>query len=245
MEPSSKQLLVEAQALEKRGEAGPAAQAYTRAGAYGDAARLYLSAGSYTEAGQALLRSIEYDRRRRFGLDANQRKVALKAAICLSRGGDVQEAVELFLAAGERSRAVELLQEAGDFVNAARVEADPTGRVELVGYARQESGAPEATASAEAARNLERAGKLDAAMETYARLKQWANAAALARRLGQIERAAGFFAEAGEPLEAAACFQRSATALASCSNWSRYRLLTRTFARPACEPSALPQTAMN
>jgi len=206
MELSRKQLLAEAQALEKRGEAGAAAQAYTRVGAYDDAARLYLSAGSFIEAGQALVRSIEYDRRRRFSLDANQRKVALKAAICFSRGGDVREAVELFLAAGERSRAVELLQEVGDFVNAARVEADATGRVELVGYERKESAAPDTATLMEAARNLERAGKLDAAMEAYARLKQWANAAALARRLGHAERAAGFFAEAGEAFEAAACF---------------------------------------
>ncbi|HJX54360.1 MAG TPA: hypothetical protein VJ801_16455, partial [Polyangia bacterium] len=207
MDLSRKQWLAEAQALEKRGEAGPAAQAYTRAGSYDDAARLYSSVGSYSEAGQALVRSIEYDRRRRFSLDANQRKVALKAAIWFSRGGNIREAVELFLAAGERSRAVELLQEAGDFVNAARVEADPTGRVELVGYEGQDSTAQEADASADTARNLERAGKLDAAMEAYARLRQWSNAATLARRLGQAERAAGFFAEAGQPVEAAACFR--------------------------------------
>ena len=207
MDLSRKQWLAEAQALEKRGEAGPAAQAYTRAGSYDDAARLYSSVGSYSEAGQALVRSIEYDRRRRFSLDANQRKVALKAAIWFSRGGNIREAVELFLAAGERSRAVDLLQEAGDFVNAARVEADPTGRVELVGYEGQDSTAQEADASADTARNLERAGKLDAAMEAYARLRQWSNAATLARRLGQAERAAGFFAEAGQPVEAAACFR--------------------------------------
>ena len=207
MDLSVKQWLVEAQALEKRGQAGPAAEAYTRAGSHEDAARLYLSAGSFREAGQALLHSIEYDRRKRSSLDPIQRKIALKAAICFSRGNDVRQAVELFLAAGESGRAVALLQEAGDYVNAARVEADPTGRVELVGYARQETAAPDAGASVETARNLERAGRLDAAMEVYSQLRQWSNAAGLARRLGHAEKAAGFFAEAGEPFEAARCFR--------------------------------------
>jgi hypothetical protein len=59
----------------------------------------------------------------------------------------------------------------------------------------------------EAARNLERAGRLDAAMEAYSRLKQWSSAALLARRLGHAENAACFFAEAGEPFEAAGCFR--------------------------------------
>jgi tetratricopeptide (TPR) repeat protein len=207
MEPSRKQLLVEAQALEKRGEAGPAAQAYMRAGSCDDAVRLYLSLGSFIEAGQALLRSIGYDRHKRSALDANQRRIAVKAAICFSRGGDVREAVELFLAVGERGRAVAVLQEVGDYVNATRVEADPTGRVELLGYERQEPSAGEEAASVEAARNLERAGKLDAAMDAYARLGQWASAAGLARRLGHAEKAAGFFAEAGQPFEAATCFR--------------------------------------
>ena len=207
MELSRKQWVEQAKALEKRGQAEPAALAYTRAGAHEDAVRVSLSAGNFVEAGQALLRSIEYDRRKRFALDANQRKVALKAAICFSRGGDVRPAVELFLAAGERSRAVGLLQEAGDFVNAARVEADSTGQVELVGYESKESVAPEAAASADAAHNLERAGKLDAALEAYSRLKQWSNAAALARRLGHVEQAAGLFSEAGEPFQAAVCFR--------------------------------------
>ena len=92
MELSRKQWLVEAQALEKRGEVGPAAEAYTHAGSYDDAARLYLSVSRFMEAGQALLRSIEYDYRKRFSLDANQRKVALKAAICcvLAANGSVR-----------------------------------------------------------------------------------------------------------------------------------------------------------
>ena len=207
MELSHKQWLEQAKALEKRGQAEPAAQAYTRAGAHDEAVRILLSVGKFVEAGQALLRSIEYDRRRRFALDANQKKVALKAAICFSRGGDVRPAVELFLASGERSRAVGLLQEAGDFVNAARVEADPTGQVELVCYESQESAAPQAAASAEAARNLERAGKLEAALEAYSRLKQWSNAATLALRLGHVEQAASLFSEAGESFQAAVCFR--------------------------------------
>jgi eukaryotic-like serine/threonine-protein kinase len=204
MELSRKQWLEQAQALEKRGEAAAAAQAFVRAGACDDAVRLFLSVNRYQEAGQVLLRSIEYDPRNK--PDANQRKIALKAAICFSRGRDVRQAVELFLAIGERGRAVQLLQEMGDFVNASRLEADPTGQTALLGYEKEKSVPAEAAASVEGARNLERAGKLESAMEAYARLKQWPNAARLAQRLGQTEKAARFFAEAGQPFEAAACF---------------------------------------
>ena len=45
MELSPKQWLEQAKALEKRGQAGPAAQAYTRAGAHDEAVRILLSGG--------------------------------------------------------------------------------------------------------------------------------------------------------------------------------------------------------
>jgi eukaryotic-like serine/threonine-protein kinase len=226
-----KQLLAQARAAEKLGDPKGAGDAFARAGAHEDAARVYLAAGFFAEAGQMLLRVSGYERDgnsewaakpsrdtpsgaksagfardRHGGPDAKAKGTLLKAAICFSRAGDTAQAVELFLAVGEKQRAVELLQSVGDMVNAARVEAAHGHMVDLVGYQRKASAPDE---ELEAARRLEAAGKREGAMETYARLKQWADAARLAVALGKLDRAAGFFTEAGMPFEAADCYFRA------------------------------------
>jgi tetratricopeptide (TPR) repeat protein len=207
MEPSRKQVLEQAQALEKRGSFEAAAQAYVRAGSYDDAVRLYLAGGKSAEAGQVLLRSIDYEQRRSQALDAAGRKIALKAAICFSKAGDVRQAVELFLAVGERGRAIQFLQERGDFANAARLQADPTGRVSLMGYDRPAAAPIDVSNSLDIAQNLERAGKLESALEAYTQGKHWAQAGRLAQRLGRKERAASYFAEAGQAYASAECWR--------------------------------------
>jgi len=233
MEPTRKQWLEQAQALEKRGNLEAAAQATMRAGNDDDAVRLYLAAGKSAEAGQVLLHSIDYDRLRSQALDAAGRKVALKAAICFSKAGDVRQAVELFLAIGERGRAIQFLQERGDFANAARLEADPTGRVSLAGYDQPATAPIEAGNTLDIAHNLERAGKLESALEAYAQGQHWAQAGRLALRLGRKERAAGYFAEAGQAYASAECWRE-------CGERSREleQLLkvaaTDTHYRPAC-----------
>jgi tetratricopeptide (TPR) repeat protein len=201
MEDAKKKLLAEASAHEKRSDWKAAGDAFARAGAHEDAARVYLAGGLFAQAGQTMLRLAEGNQP---GAAANRKGMLLKAAICFSRAGNVAQAVRIFLDVGERRRAVELLQSVGDMVNAARIEADQTGQVQLADYA-----APKAVRADEAmatARRLEAAGKHEAAMETYAQLKQWADAARLARALGKTERAASFFAEASMPFEAAECY---------------------------------------
>ena len=175
MEDAKKKLLAEARACERRSDWKAAGDAFAQAGAHEDAARVYLVGGNFAQAGQTLLRLAEGNQP---GAAASRKGMLLKAAICFSRAGDVARAVQIFLDVGERRRAVELLQSVGDMANAARIEADRTGRVQLVGY-----GAPkeaQADQALDTAHRLEAAGKHEAAMETYAQNKQWADAARLA-----------------------------------------------------------------
>src|SRR5207237_157271 len=51
------------------------------------------------------------------------RKRAMTAAICYAKGGKAAQAVELFLGLGEKERAVETLERAGDAAGAARLRA--------------------------------------------------------------------------------------------------------------------------
>ena len=90
-----------AQGQERAGQLEAAAQGYARAGAPEDAARVLLAAGKPAEAGRVLLASIGYDRRKTGSLDPSHRKIALKAAICLGKGGEVGQAVEVYQMLGE------------------------------------------------------------------------------------------------------------------------------------------------
>jgi tetratricopeptide (TPR) repeat protein len=204
MEESKRQLLAEARAAEKRGDAKGAGDAYARAGAHEDAARVYLAGGYFVETGKSLLQLSGYGGSRATYGDPNRKGLMLKAAICFSRGGDIPRAVELFVACGEKGRGVELLRSVGDLANAARLEADRSGHVGLVGYARPDKAQPEN--ELQAARRLESSGKREAALETYASLQQWQDAARLARTLGKLDRAAEYYEAADLPFEAAECY---------------------------------------
>jgi len=204
MEDSRRQLVSDGRTFEKRGDLRGAGDAYARAGAHEDAARVYLAGGCFDEAGKSLLQLSGYTSPRSPPTDANRKSLLLKAAICFSRAGDIPRAVELFVACGERRRAVELLRSVGDMVNASRVEADRTGHVELAGYAKPAKAQPEGELAA--ARRLETIGKREAALDAYAALEQWADAARLALALGRRDRAAEYFAAAAMPFEAAECY---------------------------------------
>ncbi|MBN2573166.1 MAG: serine/threonine protein kinase [Deltaproteobacteria bacterium] len=203
MEESKRQLMSEGRAAEKRGDLKSAGDAYARAGAHEDAARSYFAGGFFVEAGKSLLQLSGYVAGRSASADGGRRNLMLKAAICFSRGGDVARAVDLYVACGEKHRGVELLRSLGDMANAARLEADRTGHVELLGYARPDKAQPEE--ELRAARRLEATGKREAALEAYAGLQQWQDAARLARVLGKLERAAEYFDAAAMCFEAAEC----------------------------------------
>ena len=115
--------------------------------------------------------------------------------------------VELFVALGERQRAIEALQRAGDQVGAARLSAGERldGGPSLLGIGKQAAVSGAAT-SLLAAQKLESAGKLDAAFDAYVQLRKYADGARVAKRLGRIADAAQLYADAGVPFEAAKCY---------------------------------------
>lgn len=204
MEEPKRQLLSEARAAEKRGDLKAAGDGYARAGQHENAARVYVAGGHFAEAGKSLLQLSGQGAGRLAYGDPSRKGLLLKAAICFSRGRDIPRAVELFVACGEKQRGVELLRSVGDQANAARLEADHAGHVELVGYARPHKVQPEN--ELQAARRLEAAGKHEAALDAYVSLEQWQDAARLARALRKLDRAAEYYDAANLPFEAAECF---------------------------------------
>ena len=204
MEDSKRQLIAEGRAAERRGDLKSAGDVYARAGAHEDAARVYLAGNLFEEAGKSLLQLSGYASNRSAPPDANRRSLLLRAAICFARANDIPRAVELYVACGERSRAVALLRSVGDMANAARLEASRGGFVELVGYARPDKAQPEE--ALRAARRLESTGKHEAALDAYVGLEQWQDAARLARALGRYDRAAEYYEAASMHFEAAECY---------------------------------------
>jgi len=196
-----------ARALEKAGKAEEALRAFREAGAVEDVARLLAAARRYREAGEALFASLGVRPAQAGQLEPSLKKRALSAAIWLAKGGETQVSVELFLALGERQRAVETLQRAGDQIGAARLMAGERfeGAPSLLTQPKQMAVGGAAT-NVLAAQKLESAGKLDLAFDSYVQLRRYADAARVAKRLGRSADAAQLYADAGLPLEAAQCY---------------------------------------
>ena len=194
-------------ALEKAGKAEEALRAFRDARAVDDVGRLLAAARRYREAGEVLLGSLQVRPGQVGQLERGLKKRALSAAIWLAKGGEAQVSVELFVALGERQRAIETLQRAGDQVGAARLSAGERldGGPSLLGIGKQAAVSGAAT-SLFAAQKLESAGKLDAAFHAYVQLRKYADAARVAKRLGRIADAAQLYADAGVPFDAAKCY---------------------------------------
>jgi len=193
-----------ARELEKAGRSAEALQAFQDLGAVDDVGRLLAAGKRYREAGEVLLESLGVQPGQVGQLEPVLRKRALSAAIWLAKAGEAQVSVELFAALGERARAVETLQRAGDHLRAARLQAGE--RLEMVpsllGQSRQPAVGGTAT-SALAAQKLEASGKLELALDAYLQLRKHGEAARIAKQLGRSADAAQLYADAGMPLEAA------------------------------------------
>src|SRR5690606_4130665 len=123
---------------------------------------------------------------------------ALRAAICFSRGDELDRAVELLVALGERSRAADLLDKAGDPVGAARI---------LQGKTRHD--AKRSDVSVEAAQALEVRHRWDLAFEAYLQLARPGDAGRMALKLERPAQAAALFADAGLAYEAACAWHQA------------------------------------
>lgn len=201
-----KKALELARALEREGNSDSAFHIYVEQGAVDDAARLLSAQRKFAEAGKLLLRSLGVEADQVGQLESAQKKRALMAAICFSKAGENQLAIQLFVALGEQSRAVELLAKT-DPVAAARLAGPQQGAPAPVSLAPVK-GVGGASVSLATAQRLEEQGKREQALEVYVQLKKFGEAARLARALGRLEDAASLFAEAGMAYEAASCYHK-------------------------------------
>ncbi len=207
--------LLRAKALEQEGKLEAALEVYKREGASKDAARVLMSLQRFEEAGHLLMRDLglttqRVDRLQTMGAAA--RKQALSAAICFGRAGKREWAVDLFLALGENTRAADILERAGETESARRIrEGHASGISGAAALAAANStGRPTAVnpLSREAAQRLVAQGKLSEAMESFAHLKYYADAARLAEQIGMLDAAASYYSQGGQYYEGAACLHR-------------------------------------
>ncbi|MBS2021980.1 MAG: hypothetical protein JST92_06190, partial [Deltaproteobacteria bacterium] len=195
--------------LEKAGRLTEAVAAFREAGAVEDAARVLAANKRVPDAVQLLMSSLGNVRPSQVGqLDAQGKKRALMAAILLVRNGEIPQAVELFLALGERARAVEALQRSGDTVGASRILSGQTLSGTSLLQQQKASAVGGQAETPEAARKLEAQGKMDAALDMWVRLRKFAEGARVARALGRLGDAAQMYAEAGQPVDAAWCYRQ-------------------------------------
>lgn len=193
--------LAAAQTLEKRGLVDAAVTAYRSAGAPEEAARLLAGQRRFLEAGELLFASLEVPVAKVVSLDPARKRLALNAAVCFARHGDVSRAVELFVALGERGRAAELLRRAGNHVEAARIaEGQP-----VLNPAAAPAGAQRVTLAG--AQRLETEGRFESALEAFIALRRSADAARMAQRLGRHAQAAELYIEGGLAFQAAGAYQ--------------------------------------
>jgi tetratricopeptide (TPR) repeat protein len=200
---SSRALSAQAKAAEQRGDLDEAVRLYVQAQDFEEAGRVLVAKGDYSRAGRVLYRAVGLPLERMFEADAAQKKLAVKAGICLARANETQPAVAVFIAAGDLQRAVDTLSRAGDTVGAAKV------RAQMQGSADVRVGGLSAQASAGKyvdARRLEERGDAEGALAQYIQGKAYSDAGRLSRTLGKLEQAADLFEQGGLFYEAAVCF---------------------------------------
>ena len=213
-DPITKALL-KARAAEAAGQHAEAIELFKASGHLEDAARVLAQAGKPLEAAQLLLGSLGVKPAQVGTLEVKLKARAMKAAIQLVRAGELQQAVELFVALGERARAVQALERAGDHAGVARLlSSSPAPGASTVlpgrGGRPAPSGPLPATGLADSpviAQKLEATGRGEEALEMWLRLKRFNEAARLSKSLGRLHEAATHFADAGMPLDAAQIFQ--------------------------------------
>ena len=120
---SKKALLEQAKLAESANKVDEAAKAYLRAGEFEDAIRVLMGASKFSAAGKLLLKKVGLPLGSLGKANAAQRKLAVRAAICLSKGKQADQAVAIFVAVGDGARAVETLERGGDSAAAARLKS--------------------------------------------------------------------------------------------------------------------------
>jgi tetratricopeptide (TPR) repeat protein len=200
---SSRALSAQAKAAEQRGELDEAVRLFVQAQGLEEAGRVLVVKGDFSRAGRVLFRAVGLPLDRMSEADPAQKKLAVKAGICLARANETQPAVAVFIAAGDLQRAIDTLSRAGDAVAAAKL------RAQLLASADARVGGLSVQSSAGKyvdARRLEERGDPEAALAQYIQGKSYSDAGRLARSLGKLEQAAELFEQGGLFYEAAVCF---------------------------------------
>ncbi|MDD5308606.1 MAG: protein kinase [Deltaproteobacteria bacterium] len=195
-----------ARALEQRGQFDTAVKVYMQLGATQEAARVLASNGKYGEAGNLLLTGLGVSVGEIHRLEGDPRRQAYLAASYFSKAGDVPTAVDILVELGERARAAELLERGGDHLAAERLRSRKGGMYVPAGDSAQRRAVGGAAVNLEAARKLEKEGKLDLAVQTYVQIKHYAEAGRILGKLRRFAEAANMFAEGGLPYEAGLCY---------------------------------------
>ncbi len=192
-----------ARAAEAQGDIDTAAKLFLAAQDVDEAARVYMAANRFDQAGRLLFRVAGVPLERLSNATLEQKKVAVRAAICLAKGGETHNAVAIFLATGETRRAIETLEKAGDAVAAAKLRGQVEGGTDTRNAA---STGAASVAKYGAGVKAEQDGDLTGALSAYVASKSYGDAARVARKLNRPTEAAQFFEDAGMYYEAAVCW---------------------------------------
>jgi serine/threonine-protein kinase len=195
----------QARAYERDGDFESAKNTYLRLGALEEAARVLGVARRHGEAGQILLRSVGVEPARFRELDPEGRKRVARAAAHFAGAGQVRVAADLFVALGDRDKAVELLERTGDASGAAALRAQGVGGGTAAARPAGTGGAAPANPAIAAALALEKEGRIELALDAFRRLKAHAHVGRLAHQQRRFDEAARAFADAGMHFEAAVC----------------------------------------
>jgi len=199
-------LKLRAKAAEAKGDLAEAVKLYVQAEDIEEAGRVYITAGRFDQAGRLLFRAVGLPLEQLGKGTPEQKKLAVRAGICLVKAGETHNAVAIFLGVGDKQRAVEALEKGGDAVGAAKLRAQLEGGAEV--RATTGTGAV-AAAKYGAGMRLEQEGNLAGALAAYIQSKAYSDAGRVARKLGRPAEAGPFFEEAGMYYEAAVCWNEA------------------------------------
>ncbi|MCP4680665.1 MAG: serine/threonine protein kinase [Deltaproteobacteria bacterium] len=236
-----------ARALEKAGRFKSAYNAYLAAGDVQDAARILANAGKPGDAGKLLLGQLKVKPGQVHTLDTRRRKIAYLAATYMAKSDLKDVAVEIFVELGERDRAADILERAGDLIGAQRIRKKGTSAQQSVNpVAARGMAVGGAAVSKLSAERLEREGKPDLAIKAYFQLKMFGEAGRILRSLGRTAEAANMYAEGGMPFEAAQCYLELGDTGKGLDNLirvprsdDRYRAAAGSAVRVACDLNIL------
>lgn len=235
MKPDRRQAIKQAHDLSQQGRTDDAVRVLMTAGVADEAARLLAQEWRHADAGRLLLEFVGGIHTDFSTLDADRRKLVQMAAHYYAKAGQEKMAADLYLALGERARAIELLEKIGDTETVEQLKRMSKGSAQLGPAAAATAPPPRARDSQDLlrARELENTGKKELALQLYVEQRQWKAAGRLAREMGRYEEAVRYYINGDFNFEAAICHLDAGDAEASLEALVRVRPTDSRY-RSAC-----------